>query len=101
MAGSYCIDVELFHQLYRKGQPIRLLGVRLSELTGEAIQTNLFVDTQKKNELYRAIDEVKNKYGKDAVVKAGGQGGERGGAKGVSKFIRKSGGGKEGDQASG
>jgi nucleotidyltransferase/DNA polymerase involved in DNA repair len=24
---------ELFHQLWRKGQPIRLLGVRLSELT--------------------------------------------------------------------
>lgn len=87
---------ELFHQLYRKGQPIRLLGVRLSELTGEAIQTNLFVDTRKKNELYRAIDEVKNKYGKDAVVKAGGQGAEResGRGKGVSKFIRKS--GKEG-----
>ena len=91
---------ELFRQLYRKGQPIRLLGVRLSELTGEAIQTNLFVDTQKKNELYRAIDEVKNKYGKDAVVKAGGQGAsDRSAAKSTSKFIRKSGGGggKEGE----
>jgi DNA polymerase-4 len=64
---------ELFHQLYRKGRPIRLLGVRLSELTGEAIQTNLFVDTGKKTQLYKAIDDVKNKYGKDAVVKAGGQ----------------------------
>jgi DNA polymerase-4 len=73
---------ELFHQLYRKGQPIRLLGVRLSELTSEAVQTNLFVDTGKKNDLYKAIDEVKNKYGKDAVVKAGGQvkrSGEKGG----------------------
>jgi DNA polymerase IV len=73
---------ELFHQLYRKGQPIRLLGVRLSELTSEAVQTNLFVDTRKKNDLYKAIDEVKNKYGKDAVVKAGGQvkgSGEKGG----------------------
>ena len=84
---------ELFHQLYRKGQPIRLLGVRLSELTGEAIQTNLFVDTQKKNELYRAIDEVKERFGKDALLKAGGQTREREGEKnkGVSKFIRKSG----------
>ncbi len=63
---------ELFHKLYRKGQPIRLLGVRLSELTSEAIQTNLFVDTRKKMDLYKAIDDVKNKYGKDAVVKAGG-----------------------------
>jgi DNA polymerase IV len=63
---------ELFHKLYRKGQPVRLLGVRLSELTGEAIQTNLFENTQKKTELYKAIDDVKNKYGKYAVVKAGG-----------------------------
>ena len=63
---------ELFHKLYRPGQPIRLLGVRLSELTGEAVQTNLFVDNQKKTALYNAIDEVKNKFGKYAVVKAGG-----------------------------
>ena len=63
---------ELFHKLYRPGQAIRLLGVRLSELTGEAVQTNLFVDTQKKSDLYKAIDAVKDKYGKYAVVKAGG-----------------------------
>jgi len=63
---------ELFHQLWRKGEPIRLMGVRLSELTGEAIQTNLFQDTQKKNELYKAIDDVKNKFGKYSIVKAGG-----------------------------
>jgi len=63
---------ELFHKLYRKGQPIRLLGVRLSELTGEAIQTNLFQDSQKKNNLYKAIDDVKNRYGKYSIVKAGG-----------------------------
>ncbi len=62
---------ELFHKLYRKGQPIRLLGVRLSELTGEAVQTNLFENIQKKTELYRAIDEVKNRFGKDAIAKAG------------------------------
>jgi DNA polymerase-4 len=63
---------ELFHKLYRKGQPIRLLGVRLSELTSEAIQTNLFENTKKKTDLYKAIDDVKNKFGKYAVIKAGG-----------------------------
>jgi DNA polymerase-4 len=67
---------ELFHKLWRRGQPIRLLGVRLSELTGEAVQTNLFENTQKKNQLYKAIDDVKNKFGKYAVVKAGGLGPE-------------------------
>ena len=48
------------------------MGVRLSELTAEAIQTNLFENTQKKTELYKAIDDVKNKFGKDSVIKAGG-----------------------------
>ena len=71
---------ELFHKLYRKGHAIRLLGVRLSELTGEAIQTNLFQDSQKKNQLYKAIDDVKNKYGKYSIVKAGGiEGGNQAG----------------------
>jgi DNA polymerase-4 len=63
---------ELFGQLYKKGQPIRLLGVRLSELTGEAIQTNLFQNFERKAELYKAIDEVKNKYGRDSLLKATG-----------------------------
>jgi DNA polymerase IV len=63
---------ELFHKLYRKGKPIRLLGVRLSELTGEAVQTNLFENTRKKNDLYKAIDDLKNRYGTDSIVKAGG-----------------------------
>lgn len=61
---------ELFHQLYRKGQPVRLLGVRLSELTADALQTNLFNDVQKKTDLYKAIDEVKNRYGKQMLTKA-------------------------------
>lgn len=61
---------ELFHKLYRKGQPIRLLGVRLSELTNEAVQTNLFTDTGRKTELYKAIDEVKNRFGKAVLKRA-------------------------------
>jgi DNA polymerase IV len=60
----------LFHQLYRKGKPVRLLGVRLSELTDEAAQTNLFQDVSKKNELYKAIDEVKDRFGKAFITKA-------------------------------
>jgi len=59
----------LFHQLYRKGKPVRLLGVRLSELTDEAAQTNLFQDVSKKNGLYKAIDEVKDRYGRDLLTK--------------------------------
>jgi DNA polymerase-4 len=64
---------DLFHKLYRKNQPVRLLGVRLSELTGEAIQTNLFSDTGRKAELYKAIDDVKNRFGKSSLTKATGK----------------------------
>ncbi len=60
---------DLFHQLYRKGQPVRLLGVKLSELTDEASQTNLFQDVQKKNDLYKAIDAVKDRFGKKLLTK--------------------------------
>jgi DNA polymerase-4 len=63
---------ELFRKLHRKGVAVRLLGVRLGELTDGAVQTNLFADTAKKLELYRAIDEVKDRYGKEALTKATG-----------------------------
>ncbi|MEP7277845.1 MAG: DNA polymerase IV [Bacteroidota bacterium] len=64
---------DLFHKLYRKGQAVRLLGVRLTELTGEALQTNLFSDTGKKASLYKAIDDVKNRFGKGFLTKATGK----------------------------
>lgn len=78
MAISYtCYDDELipaakalFHKLYRKGQPVRLLGVRLSELTGEARQTNLFESAERKTGLYKAIDAVKGRFGKNAISRA-------------------------------
>ena len=63
---------ELFRKLHRKGAAVRLLGVRLGELTDGAVQTNLFSDTGKKLELYKAIDEVKDRYGKEALTKATG-----------------------------
>jgi DNA polymerase-4 len=64
------IATDLFHKLWRKGQPIRLLGVRLSELTNHAVQGSLFDDAEKKNNLYKAIDDVKNKFGKAKLQKA-------------------------------
>ncbi|HMI77582.1 MAG TPA: DNA polymerase IV [Ferruginibacter sp.] len=61
---------ELFDKLYRKGEPVRLLGVRLSELTSDAIQTNLFDDVERKSGLYKAIDNVKNRFGKNSLTRA-------------------------------
>jgi DNA polymerase-4 len=66
---------EIFNKLYRKGEKVRLLGVRLSELTAEAMQTNLFSDAQKKAVLYKAIDEVKGRFGKSSLTRGGGMNG--------------------------
>ena len=64
------VAIDLFHKLYRKEMPVRLLGVRLSELTHHAAQGSLFEDGEKKKNLYKAIDSVKTKYGKLALQKA-------------------------------
>ena len=61
---------KLFQQLHKAGEPVRLLGVRLSDFTNHAVQASLFDDSSKKNELYKAIDDVKNKFGKYALKKA-------------------------------
>ena len=64
---------ELFGKLHKKEKPVRLIGVRLSELTDEAVQTNLFESTQKKADLYKAIDDVKQRFGTDFLTKATGK----------------------------
>ncbi len=63
----------LFNKLYKKGKPIRLLGVRLSDFSNQSIQADLFNDTERKNTLYKALDEVKNRFGKSSVVRASGK----------------------------
>lgn len=57
----------LFDKLYKKGTPIRLLGVRLSDFKTQAKQGSLFVDTEKKTDLYKAIDNVKDRFGKTSI----------------------------------
>lgn len=60
----------LFRKLYVRGRPCRLLGIRLSELGQEPSQGNLFVDTHRRNDLYKAMDSVKTRFGKEALQKA-------------------------------
>jgi DNA polymerase-4 len=61
---------DLFKKLWKKGNPVRLIGVRLSELTNDAVQTNLFNDVERKSDLYKAIDNVKERFGKASVKRA-------------------------------
>jgi len=34
------------------------------------VQTNLFSNVEKKTELYKAIDDIKNRFGKSSLTKA-------------------------------
>ena len=61
---------DLFTKLYVPGTLVRLLGVRLAGLTDTGAQTNLFDNKTEQNELYEAIDAVKNKFGKSVLRKA-------------------------------
>ena len=61
---------ELFKRFYKKSEPVRLLGVKLSAFTTNATQANLFDNAKSKGELYKAIDEVKKKFGKYSLIRA-------------------------------
>ena len=61
---------DLFDKLYRKGEKVRLLGVRFSHLVPMTIQMSLFDDSVEKLELFKAVDGIKNQFGSDAVRKA-------------------------------
>lgn len=61
---------DLFTKLYKRGEKVRLVGVRFSHLVPMTIQINLFDDAVEKLELFKAVDQIKNQFGSDAVTKA-------------------------------
>ncbi len=61
---------DLFNKLYRKGQPVRLLGVRFSQLIPFTLQMNLFNNNEEKLNLYKAVDDIKDRYGSKSIKKA-------------------------------
>ncbi len=63
--------VALFDQLYAQ-RPVRLVGVRVSNLIHAKPQANLFEDAAKQVKLYQAIDQLKQKHGNLAVARASG-----------------------------
>ncbi|MFM7645766.1 MAG: DNA polymerase IV [Sphingomonadales bacterium] len=60
----------LFHQLYQTNRPVRLLGVRCSHLVPINLQMSLFEKTAEKLQLYQTMDEINDRFGKDALTKA-------------------------------
>ncbi len=63
---------ELFHKLYQKRMLIRLIGIKFSHLVQGNYQYKLFEENVQQIQLYKAMDKIRERYGKDAVNRAVG-----------------------------
>lgn len=61
---------QIFDKFYQKSRPVRLLGVRFSQLADSGMQMNLFNRQEDKLNLYKAVDDIKNRFGNKSVTKA-------------------------------
>src|SRR5258705_12367568 len=61
---------DLFNKSWQKGRPVRLLGVRFSQLIPFTMQMSLFEDSAEKLNLYKAVDGIKNQFGTDVISRA-------------------------------
>lgn len=57
----------LFDQLYTRRQLVRLIGVRFSGLVRGNLQINLLDDTPREMDLLQALDQVRRRFGQNAV----------------------------------
>lgn len=54
-----------------QGTPVRSVGVSLGQLVPDnVLQLNLFTDHPKRRSLARAMDDIRSKYGHDAILRA-------------------------------
>ncbi len=61
---------DLFNKSYQQGRPVRLLGVRFSQMIPFTMQMSLFDNNVEKLNLYKAVDEIKDRFGSKLVTKA-------------------------------
>ena len=62
--------ITMFDEAYQAGRKVRLIGVRLGNLEEGAYQVNMFEDTEKDMQLYKAIDLLKSKHGLEKLTLA-------------------------------
>lgn len=70
----YAEAKELLHEMYIKGTPIRLIGMRVDNLIEkEELQLSLFnnQDDEKQEKIDKVVDELKQKYGYNTITRAG------------------------------
>lgn len=61
---------DLFNKSYQKGRAVRLLGVRFSQFIPFTMQMSLFDNNVEKLNLYKAVDDIKERFGNKIVTKA-------------------------------
>lgn len=66
------VALELFDKVYSRRMRLRLIGLRFTDLVHGSYQMNLFEDSAELINLYQAMDNIKNRFGKDAVGRAVG-----------------------------
>ena len=62
----------LLNKSWNQNRPIRLIGVKLSQLTTGSYQINLFEDNETQINLYQAMDKINFKFGDKTVCRAAG-----------------------------
>ncbi|MBN1990682.1 MAG: DNA polymerase IV [Bacteroidales bacterium] len=62
----------LFEQLYRKGTPVRLIGIKVGGLINGEQQLDLFDSAAGMANLYKELDWIRKRYGLKSVQKGGG-----------------------------
>jgi len=62
----------LLKKAWNQHRPIRLIGVRLSNLCSGSYQINLFEDNEERIRLYQAMDKINFKFGEKTVCRAAG-----------------------------
>jgi DNA polymerase-4 len=62
----------LLKKAWNQYRPIRLIGVRLSDLCTGSYQINLFEDNEEQIRLYQAMDKINFKFGDKTVCRAAG-----------------------------
>jgi DNA polymerase-4 len=62
----------LLGKVWNQNRPVRLIGVRLSQLTTGSYQINLFEDNEQQIRLYQALDRINFKFGDKTICRAAG-----------------------------
>ncbi|WP_330744928.1 DNA polymerase IV [Chryseobacterium sp. CP-77] len=66
------VALDLFNKAYTRRMRLRLVGLRFTGLVHGNHQMNLFEDTEEQMSLYQTMDDIKNRFGSDAVGRASG-----------------------------